>query len=1617
MGRCFAIGMLCLGLFLTATLLAAAQPETVNLKPETRPLEEVPTLAAPVEGLPAPATWPVRRYERRLRMLAVIGLQHAAAPFQRIARRCHASLDLIVAVDTGGGTPDDITTLAHTNDQWIEAKEKPSVKEVADHADRVRQEVLASAAGRYDVIFCSQPRPELAAYAEAGGIWVVCGNVNPDAKSPLASLWPGKPTTKNTWHSGGAQRGEAPEVAGLPLARLASHQWHGLYEAAEGAQALATGEAGATFVRRIGKGAIVLVPTGPISRKWDAIEAFQRAYDHDEIWLRFWDQLLHGLAAEDKALPAMADLRPGNKEALPGKEYALPGRFLNRTKVQQKLTASVHVVSPLGKVVHAGEMQDVTLEPGESREWAVKIPVAADWPTGLYATYLTVGDPAAKKQIHQAMEFVPVTGSVKLDLAADKPGYKLGEKATFTLKASAGGGGAAWQGEVCWAIHDFRGRVLACGALPAELGAEAKEIPFSWTFADHGVRVDTVWATAAAVKDGKEWARAERKVYKHERWDMRNEYQWSVWSGITCQAPCLVPQAMRLLAHAGFNALGYPGRSELHYPAERWSWRMYNEGVGTNTFSPVIESVTDEEIGAAQGKNVQKGADLQSGALVLASVGEEAGFKNGWGHTYYWNEPVAPDKACQAFQRFLKERYPSVETLNAAWGTRYNAWEDIKLTKEFSGHAPKIETDGWAHPKESPLGAGAAGVTIAPFTDTQQFYHWYYDKVIGAALKILREQVNPVPLTMSSAPSSWIFVSPRCETRLAGGSGWMECQQWSLSANGQAPGFALIWGHFDWPVATENMLWGFVLTRSGHNDYWVDVPLHFNPDMTPTRSAFSLRRWRARTAHAERLLLDAVPVVSEAGVLGPSGAFLPQTPGNMANSVKIALNQAGFGFADADLKNKKANKIVFAVFLNSVSRDQAAALATFVENGGTLVFGQRFAGQDQHGVPQKDIPGFGLAEAWGLTVTGKNDGIPQYYRADVVSAPLDALGPEFQGLRLDSHKVFVEQVKHNGWTELAAYKDKTPALLTRTLGKGRLVYMNVAYQSQWYIQWVSPTDKARQGFYRVIEKLCADAGVKRTFRIDGNLAETLHMAAVQWTDPSGQIGYAVTRTNGETVWTSGKLTWLGSQTACYDVYGGEAARPAPAYGKEVALQLRPGAGRLLAFTQAPVRTVKATVTPAAITAGQPLQLKAEILDDAGKAVPGRFPMDIRVIGPAGEIAGLRRDLSLASGESMTIQTAHNDPAGRWQVALREDISRLQGEAAVEVKASADADKAPGFRPWGWPSEQWEPERMPEPAFIARLRQLADVYRKDHSNESWLAKQWLGAHYCFFPGTRHDLFRDLADVDWTQYAEAIRKAVEDGENLVLVGEDLGLDPATGLRAWPSRDGRQIEAVATAMAQAVWEALSGDGEVVRARLGKGSLVLSRTTPDGASSSWGCAAAWHKGLLATLAVAKPAGPIRTPDAARLARWLAGRETLLEGARVVTWQGGWEALEGRTPVWKGEWTQALDPARAMPGPVFVLRLPPTGSIKEAAVDLAVAGEAPVQVDVGADGSVEAECKPAFAATVPWAEAIGKHLAWRESACGGVERDLNGWRLVPIRFSSPGKVQVAVKKASVTVE
>jgi len=128
---------LCLSIF-------PAIPGTQASESDSPTLEMLPAPSAPTTGLPAPATWPVLRHERRLRFLAVLQQREHAAPYQRIARRCNAALELSFQPSEGKHGPDPINTLSHTNDKWIEVSKDPSAQEVADHAKARLRERLAA---------------------------------------------------------------------------------------------------------------------------------------------------------------------------------------------------------------------------------------------------------------------------------------------------------------------------------------------------------------------------------------------------------------------------------------------------------------------------------------------------------------------------------------------------------------------------------------------------------------------------------------------------------------------------------------------------------------------------------------------------------------------------------------------------------------------------------------------------------------------------------------------------------------------------------------------------------------------------------------------------------------------------------------------------------------------------------------------------------------------------------------------------------------------------------------------------------------------------------------------------------------------------------------------------------------------------------------------------------------------------------------------------------------------------------------------------------------------------------------------------------------------------------
>src|SRR5205814_7389629 len=198
---------------------------------------------------------------------------------------------------------------------------------------------------------------------------------------------------------------------------------------------------------------------------------------------------------------------------------------------------------------------------------------------------------------------------------------------------------------------------------------------------------------------------------------------------------------------------------------------------------------------------------------------------------------------------------------------------------------------------------------------------------------------------------------------------------------------------------------------------------------------------------------------------------------------------------------------------------------------------------------------------------------------------------------------------------------------------------------------------------------------------------------------------------------------------------------------------------------------------------------------------------------------------LPSGGTMKLATALSDAAGTWTVTVTDAISGLSGERVVSVTPPASLASAPGFVPWGWPSEVEEPAQMSADRFVSQLRALAELYRADFSGEGWRIKQRLGYYYEYFPGTRHSILRPLLDLDWARYAGAIRQAVTDGAEIILTGEDVGIHPGSGLQVYPHHDAGQLAALAEALRDATWSLATPDGDTIRAALGKGRVILCR------------------------------------------------------------------------------------------------------------------------------------------------------------------------------------------------
>ena len=169
-------------------------------------LDEVPGPVIDPDHMPEPATWPVVRYQRPLRLTAILGKGESAAAYERIARRLRASLEIryLAAGDDR----------YHVNDKWIEPSGDPTMEELIAESRKIAFRSIEPVDGRWpcDVLFCNHELNDpalqelLLRFLDSGGVLVVCGSVYPAPAGRLGRCWPATATPNNSWMTDGARR-------------------------------------------------------------------------------------------------------------------------------------------------------------------------------------------------------------------------------------------------------------------------------------------------------------------------------------------------------------------------------------------------------------------------------------------------------------------------------------------------------------------------------------------------------------------------------------------------------------------------------------------------------------------------------------------------------------------------------------------------------------------------------------------------------------------------------------------------------------------------------------------------------------------------------------------------------------------------------------------------------------------------------------------------------------------------------------------------------------------------------------------------------------------------------------------------------------------------------------------------------------------------------------------------------------------------------------------------------------------------------------------------------------------------------------------------------------------
>jgi hypothetical protein len=680
-----------------------------------------------------------------------------------------------------------------------------------------------------------------------------------------------------------------------------------------------------------------------------------------------------------------------------------------------------------------------------------------------------------------------------------------------------------------------------------------------------------------------------------------------------------------------------------------------------------VPCLTDPQFRAKTAERIEKMAqEVRPYGVTEWSLGDESTL----GRRDYCISPTC----LAAFRDYLRQQYPSLESLNEAWGSQFAAWDQV-MPATLAEVEKKPRLGAWLDHRR---------YMESLFAE----YHDWGKGLITKHIPEARVGISGTPNVNSYSGHDWWKLMQGPLTHLSSYGGVQREMQRSFARPGT---FVSCFLGYDYKDNDEQRAryspWDLAFRGSNGINYYTLVSDTLNcplirPDMTLTNKApwffeevKELKSGLGRLLMSAKYANDGIAVhYSPASVHAATalGLFdnrdrLRRYDNNLSNlSMMLTQLHLQYNFVHEEQMARgelSRYKVLLLPWSSAISLREAAAIRAFVQQGGTVIADSYCGVRDDHGAPRAMLDDlFGIKQSLAL---------PQLQAAEMKrggggTAGAPAVVPVASGspeLQLAGGQ--------------ATYRvGEMPAVIVNPVGRGRAIFLNGSFSNYAEVtesgfagetleQEVAP-ETVTAPIRQFISSLLQAAGVQAPVRVTspGNQEATVEVArlGLEQADLVGVVrGITAGAVNPRDLLDC-RLSWPQARHV-YDSRAGQYLGEV----KEIQARLPRGVAKVYALLNYPVRGVSVS-GPARVQTGRPLVVKLAVSSTRPGVKLGTHVLQVTLTGPEGQQRPWYATNVVAPGgqATVTVPLAYNDPPGNWTVTARDVATGTTGRYQVNV---------------------------------------------------------------------------------------------------------------------------------------------------------------------------------------------------------------------------------------------------------------------------------------------------------------------------------------------------------------